>query len=106
MPRGEVVVGGTSITAGYFNNEEKTKEVYRVLIHHWHSEPTVRSDEVNCGLIWPITCFRLTRRACVGSILAISDSFILMAALKLLTGRKILLNFSMGSIYLSERCGA
>ncbi|KAI6673466.1 hypothetical protein NL676_001372 [Syzygium grande] len=30
MPRGEVVVGGTSITAGYFNNEEKTKEVYRV----------------------------------------------------------------------------
>lgn len=30
MPRGEIVVGGTSITAGYFNNEQKTKEVYRV----------------------------------------------------------------------------
>ncbi|KAF8007411.1 hypothetical protein BT93_K1425 [Corymbia citriodora subsp. variegata] len=30
MPRGEIVVGGTSITAGYFNNEGKTKEVYRV----------------------------------------------------------------------------
>lgn len=30
MPRGEVVVGGCSITAGYFNNEEKTNEVYKV----------------------------------------------------------------------------
>lgn len=31
MPRGEVVVGGYSITAGYFNNEEKTKEAYKVI---------------------------------------------------------------------------
>ncbi|XP_019249337.1 PREDICTED: long chain acyl-CoA synthetase 8 [Nicotiana attenuata] len=30
MPRGEVVVGGCSITAGYFNNEAKTNEVYKV----------------------------------------------------------------------------
>lgn len=30
MPRGEVVIGGFSVTAGYFNNEEKTKEVYKV----------------------------------------------------------------------------
>ncbi|KAM7495299.1 hypothetical protein LguiB_029908 [Lonicera macranthoides] len=30
MPRGEVVVGGGSITAGYFNNDEKTNEVYKV----------------------------------------------------------------------------
>ncbi|KAJ9560812.1 hypothetical protein OSB04_005972 [Centaurea solstitialis] len=30
MPRGEVVVGGFSVTAGYFNNEEKTNEVYKV----------------------------------------------------------------------------
>lgn len=31
MPRGEVVVGGCSITAGYFNNEDKTNEVYKVV---------------------------------------------------------------------------
>ncbi|KAK3184565.1 hypothetical protein Dsin_031851 [Dipteronia sinensis] len=30
MPRGEVVVGGFSVTAGYFNNPEKTDEVYKV----------------------------------------------------------------------------
>lgn len=30
MPRGEVVVGGASVTAGYFNNEDKTAEVYKV----------------------------------------------------------------------------
>ncbi|WVZ95214.1 hypothetical protein U9M48_041008 [Paspalum notatum var. saurae] len=30
MPRGEVVVGGYSITQGYFNNEAKTNEVYKV----------------------------------------------------------------------------
>ncbi|KAG9152384.1 hypothetical protein Leryth_016767 [Lithospermum erythrorhizon] len=30
MPRGEVVIGGASVTAGYFNNDAKTKEVYAV----------------------------------------------------------------------------
>ena len=30
MPRGEVVVGGFSVTAGYFNNDAKTNEVYKV----------------------------------------------------------------------------
>lgn len=30
IPRGEVVVGGFSVTAGYFNYQEKTNEVYKV----------------------------------------------------------------------------
>ncbi|KAK2986447.1 hypothetical protein RJ640_011885 [Escallonia rubra] len=30
LPRGEVVIGGASVTAGYFNNDAKTNEVYKV----------------------------------------------------------------------------
>lgn len=30
MPRGEIVVGGFNVTAGYFNNPGKTNEVYKV----------------------------------------------------------------------------
>ncbi|XP_023643714.1 long chain acyl-CoA synthetase 9, chloroplastic [Capsella rubella] len=30
MPRGEIVIGGSNITLGYFKNEDKTEEVYKV----------------------------------------------------------------------------
>ena len=31
MPRGEIVGGDNSVTVGYFNNQAKTDEVYKVV---------------------------------------------------------------------------
>ena len=30
MPRGEIVIGGSNVTIGYFKNQAKTDEVYKV----------------------------------------------------------------------------
>jgi long-chain acyl-CoA synthetase len=30
MPRGEIVIGGSNVTMGYFKNQAKTDEVYKV----------------------------------------------------------------------------
>jgi hypothetical protein len=87
MPRGEVVVGGHSITKGYFSNEAKTNEVYKV------SKTTTRSRE-HCSLrvltSFPFhMTYRLTRGVYAGSTLVILASSILTGALRLLTGKKI-----------------
>lgn len=33
MPRGEIVIGGSNVTMGYFKNQTKTHEVYKVKAH-------------------------------------------------------------------------
>lgn len=35
-PRGEIVIGGPSATLGYFKNQEKTDEVFKVWLNNLH----------------------------------------------------------------------
>lgn len=51
MPRGEVVVGGSCVTNGYFNNESKTDEVYKVISYHRVPEMRVAAYTFPCDLL-------------------------------------------------------
>lgn len=104
MPRGEVVVGGFSVTLGYFRNEAKTNEVYKVRFpffaisflilfhpHYLHDDPVI------------YLCHRRMRGGFDGFIPGTLDSFILMDVLKSLIERRTSSNCNMESMFLLER---